>query len=131
MMKKLLTLSLLLATASALADIDLTVNVVKIDGSVVTETVKFNSDNAQYEIDDMLFEVSTRSLDNNEIESDEDASRAMLNLKISRKNEQGEWFALCNAKGKIELNKEQVLEIVERTEDESVVQTMTLTFFAI
>lgn len=122
MMKKLLTLSLLLATAGALADTDLTVNVVKVDGSVVTEAVKFSADNAQYEIDGMLFEVSTQPSD--------EAGFATLDLKISRKNEEGEWVALCNGNGKIELNKEQVLEIVEKAQDESIVQTMTLTFLA-
>jgi hypothetical protein len=140
MMKKLLSLSLLLATATVLADgvdnavnnvdvsvnnnagfnVDLTVQVVKNDGSVVSNAVKFTKSNMQHEIDGMTFEVTTQA--------DAEAGHVVLDLKIYRRNEQGEMVLLCNGNGKVALNKEETVQITERSNDDEVVQTMTLTF---
>ena len=119
MMKKLLTLSLFLVSVSALADTSLTVNTVKADGSMISSTVKFTATDLQQEVDGMLFEVTTQP--------DEDANFAMLDLKISRKNSGGEMVVMCSGNGKVALNKEEVVEMIEKNGDD-VMQTITLTF---
>lgn len=138
-MKKLLSLALLLATAGVIAntdtsagstqstvddkghlDIALTVQVVKNDGSVVSESVKFTRSGMRHEIDDMVFEVVTAR---------DEEGYATLDLKIYRgKDEQGEPLLLCQGNGKLALNKEEMVQITERNNDDEVVQTMTLTF---
>ncbi|MFI5333476.1 MAG: hypothetical protein ACHQVS_05245 [Candidatus Babeliales bacterium] len=142
MMKKLLSLALLLATAGVVAnsdtsagstqsvdntvnsahfDVSLTVQVVKNDGSVVSDSVKFTKSSMRHEIDGMIFEIATFP--------DNEAGFAMLDLKIYRGlDEQGKPATFCQGSGKVALNKEEVVIITERNNDDEVVQTMTLTF---
>lgn len=118
-MKKLLSLALLMATTSMLADTDLTVQTVKEDGSVISGSMKFTENGMQHELDDLIFEVATAP--------DEEVGYAKIALKIYRKNALGEVTLLCAGEGKVALNKEEMVQIVERADNDDVVQTMTLT----
>ena len=121
MMKKLLSLALLMATAALCAQSDLTVQIIKNDGSIVSETVKFTENGMQHEVDGLVFEVVTVA--------DQEPGFALLELKIYRgRDEQGELVLYCQGAGKVELNKEQVVNIAEKTNDDEVIQTITLTF---
>lgn len=119
MMKKFLSLALLMATASMFAQTDLTVQMVKEDGSVIDGSLKFSENGMQQELDDLIFEVATSP--------DEEIGYAKLELKIYRKNMQGDVVLLCAGEGKVALNKEEMVQITERTEDDEIVRTMTLT----
>lgn len=142
MKKKLLSCALVMATTGVLAadtadtqvsadvsvatsvsemqsPIMLTVQVVKNDGTIVSESVKFTRAGMQHDIDGMVFEVVT---------TPDEQGYAALDLKIYRKDEQGEMTVMCQGNGKIALNKEEVVQITERTNDDEVVQTITLTF---